>query len=101
MSLATKALLCMLASPALGLVMAPSARPAARAVLAPAARAASPHMGVVVKTVKAGDGKTFPKAGQMVSVHYTGRLLDGTQFDSSRGFLVRCHTSNPRPQAGT
>ena len=35
-------------------------------------------MGVTVKTTKPGDGKTFPKAGQMVKAHYTGKLLDGT-----------------------
>lgn len=32
--------------------------------------------------LKVGDGET-PKAGQTVSVHYTGWLEDGTQFDSS------------------
>ena len=48
---------------------------------------AAPLMGVTVKTTKPGDGKTYPKAGQMVKAHYTGRLLDGTVFDSSRGFL--------------
>lgn len=27
---------------------------------------------------------TYPKPGQTVTVHYTGRLLNGTQFDCSR-----------------
>ena len=32
---------------------------------------------------KVGDGAS-PRAGQNVSVHYTGWLTDGTKFDSSR-----------------
>ena len=44
-------------------------------------------MSVTVKTLKAGDGKTFPKAGQTVKCHYTGRLQDGTVFDTSKKFL--------------
>ena len=32
---------------------------------------------------KAGDGKDSPKMGQQVTVHYEGKLLDGTLFDSS------------------
>jgi FK506-binding protein 1 len=41
--------------------------------------------GVQVQTVKPGDGKTFPKVGSRVSVHYIGTLADGgREFDSSR-----------------
>ena len=40
--------------------------------------------GVEVKTTQAGDGKTFPKSGDTVTVHYTGRLVSNKQkFDSS------------------
>jgi len=41
-------------------------------------------MGVTVETIKPGDGKTFPKTGQKVVVHYTGTLTNGTKFDSSK-----------------
>ncbi|KAF7837062.1 70 kDa peptidyl-prolyl isomerase-like [Senna tora] len=36
------------------------------------------------KLVKEGEGWETPKAGDEVEVHYTGTLIDGTQFDSSR-----------------
>jgi FKBP-type peptidyl-prolyl cis-trans isomerase len=37
-----------------------------------------------VKTIKPGDGKNFPKPGNVVTVHYVGTLTNGTKFDSSK-----------------
>jgi FKBP-type peptidyl-prolyl cis-trans isomerase FklB len=39
--------------------------------------------GVQYKEIKAGTGKQ-PKASDSVKVHYTGTLIDGSEFDSSR-----------------
>ena len=38
--------------------------------------------GLQIEEIKVGDGATAA-SGQYVSVHYTGWLTDGTQFDSS------------------
>ncbi|KAA8548336.1 hypothetical protein F0562_000020 [Nyssa sinensis] len=40
--------------------------------------------GLKKKLVKEGEGWDTPNNGDEVEVHYTGTLLDGTQFDSSR-----------------
>jgi len=40
---------------------------------------------LVVETLSPGDGKTYPKQGDTLTMHYTGSLLsDGLQFDCSR-----------------
>ncbi|KAI0789720.1 peptidyl-prolyl cis-trans isomerase, partial [Abortiporus biennis] len=40
--------------------------------------------GVTIEVLQEGDGKTFPKPGNSVTIHYVGTLLDGNKFDSSR-----------------
>jgi FKBP-type peptidyl-prolyl cis-trans isomerase len=41
-------------------------------------------VGVVVKTIKAGDATHFPKKNDTARVHYVAKLEDGSIFDSSR-----------------
>uniref|UniRef100_A0A3Q2Q3K7 peptidylprolyl isomerase n=2 Tax=Fundulus heteroclitus TaxID=8078 RepID=A0A3Q2Q3K7_FUNHE len=50
----------------------------------PQRRHGNANMGVEIETISPGDGRTFPKKGQRVVVHYVGTLEDGKVFDSSR-----------------
>lgn len=40
--------------------------------------------GVLKEILKEGTGDETPGVGSFVTVHYTGTLLDGTKFDSSK-----------------
>ena len=40
--------------------------------------------GLSLEVVKKGDDKHFPKVGDVLTMHYTGTLMDNTKFDSSR-----------------
>ncbi|KAG9017053.1 FK506 binding protein proline rotamase rapamycin-binding protein [Tulasnella sp. 427] len=42
-------------------------------------------MGVTIERLQPGDGKTFPRKGDDVTIHYVGTLAsNGAKFDSSR-----------------
>ncbi|MDE7388974.1 MAG: FKBP-type peptidyl-prolyl cis-trans isomerase [Muribaculaceae bacterium] len=41
-------------------------------------------LGVLAKPLKSGKGGTSPNRNSVVTVHYTGRLINGKTFDSSR-----------------
>ena len=54
-----------------------------------AVRPSSARLGVIVDTLEPGDGKIYPKQGDFVTAHYTGKTVPdvglGFVFDSSRG----------------
>lgn len=52
--------------------------------LCPVVGVSSNNMGVVIETLTPGDGRSFPKKGDKVTMHYVGTLNDGSKFDSSR-----------------
>lgn len=43
------------------------------------------NMGVAIEIITPGDGKTFPKSGDQLTMHYHGTLAsNGQKFDASR-----------------
>lgn len=41
------------------------------------------NMGLDIKVTQEGSGERMTKIGDAIAVHYTGKLMDGTKFDSS------------------
>lgn len=41
--------------------------------------------GIFYKVIKKGKGDAHPNRGSVVTVHYTGKTINGKTFDSSRG----------------
>lgn len=41
------------------------------------------NMGLDIKVIQEGTGERMTKSGDTIAVHYTGKLTDGTKFDSS------------------
>jgi len=66
-----------------GVAAAKSAGQAYRAKAAAATGATTTPSGVIMTTVQAGSGPS-PTPDDTVKVHYEGRLIDGTVFDSSK-----------------
>ena len=62
---------------------AEQAMPAASAIPMVAGDTITTESGLKYIEMAAGSGPT-PEAGQLIGAHYTGWLLDGTKFDSSR-----------------
>ena len=53
-------------------------------------RAAEPDVtvlenGVILRWLEQGHGTIHPRPGSLVYAHYTGRLIDGTVFDTTEG----------------
>lgn len=67
-----------------GEVAASRGHPALRATTDASSEPAPILMGITKDVVREGDGRTYPKQGDELTMHYTGTLVkDGTQFDSS------------------
>lgn len=77
------------------LTMADLLAAASERLAAPRSAKSAPHKGapsdidlgngLTMTLIRRGDNKTFPHIGDILKMHYTGRLKDGTVFDSSRG----------------
>ena len=46
--------------------------------------------GILIRELEKGSGSRTPQLRSTVYVHYTGRLIDGTIFDSTEGQLPAC-----------